>query len=182
MKNKMDKKKIVEAVIFVVVSLLLIFLIPRFVIERVDVKGPSMNNTLYNKDALLVEKVTRYFGAIDRFDIIVFYPDEQTKKKNGDYNVKRVIGLPGETVQIVGQTILINGEPLEESYGSTEMDAEDVGIAAQPVLLGKDEYFVLGDNREVSLDSRRNGPVPLSRIEGKVLLRIFPFKRFGTVN
>lgn len=178
----MNKKKIVEIIVFVTVSALLIFLIPKFVIERVDVKGDSMLNTLHDKDVLLVEKVTRYFGAIDRFDIIVFYPDEQSKKNNGDYNVKRVIGLPGETVQIVDQTILINGEPLEESYGYTQMDKEDVGMAVHPVVLGEDEYFVLGDNREVSLDSRRNGPVPLSRIEGKLLLRIFPLKRFGTVN
>lgn len=180
MKNKIDKKKIVETVIFIAVAALLIFGIPKFVMQRVDVKGDSMETTLHDKDVLLVEKVTRYFGAIDRYDIIVFYPDEKTKKANGDYNIKRVIGLPGETVQIVGQTILINGEPLEEAYGSTEMKI--AGVAEQPLKLGKDEYFVLGDNREVSLDSRRNGPVPLSRIEGKLLLRIFPLKRFGTVN
>lgn len=180
--NRPDKKKIVEIVIFVAVSALLIFGIPRFVMERVIVDGPSMESTLHNKDNILVEKVTRYFGAIDRFDIIVFYPNDQVKKRNGEYYVKRVIGLPGETVQIDGQTILINGEPLEESYGSSEMLTE--GIAEQPIVLGKEEYFVLGDNRAVSKDSRSSdvGPVPLSRIGGKLLLRIYPFKKFGTVN
>ncbi len=178
----MNKKKIVEIVIFVAVSALLIFGIPRFVIERVIVDGPSMETTLHNKDNILVEKVSRYFGDIDRFDIIVFYPNDQAKKRNGEYYVKRVIGLPGETVQIVDQTILINGEPLEEFYGSTEMTSE--GIASLPIELGEEEYFVLGDNREVSKDSRSAevGPVPLSRIGGKLLLRIYPLKRFGTVN
>jgi len=178
----MDRKKIVEIIIFVAVSVFLIFAIPKFVIQRVNVDGDSMVSTLYDEDVFLAEKVTRYFGAIDRFDIIVFYPNEKEKKKDGIYYVKRVIGLPGETVQIVDQTILINGEPLEESFGSSDM--RTAGIAAEPILLGKEEYFVLGDNREVSKDSRfaEVGLVPLSRIEGKLLLRIFPLKRFGTVN
>lgn len=176
------RKKIIEAVVLVALSALILFGLPRYVIERVIVDGTSMETTLQDADNILVEKVSRYFGALDRFDVIVFYPDEEAKESRGRYYIKRIIGLPGETVQIVDETIYINGEPLEESYGSTAMSR--AGLAAEPVTLGEDEYFVLGDNRAISQDSRspKVGVVPLSRIGGKLLLRIYPFHKFGTVN
>ncbi|MBQ8315170.1 MAG: signal peptidase I [Lachnospiraceae bacterium] len=178
----MKKKAIVETVIFLAVSALLLFGVPRFLMERVIVDGPSMESTLQNGDNILVEKVSRYFGALDRFDIVVFYPDEEAKKNNGRYYIKRIIGLPGETVRIDGDVIFINGEPLAESFGFTKMGAP--GIAKDGVTLGEDEFFVLGDNRIISKDSRSEavGVVPLSRIGGKMILRIFPFGKFGTVN
>ncbi len=178
----MKKKAIVETVILLAVSALLLFGVPRFLMERVIVDGPSMEDTLQNGDNILVEKVSRYFGALDRFDIIVFYPDEEAKKSNGRYYIKRIIGLPGETVRIDGDVIYINDEPLEESFGYTQMGAP--GIAKNGVTLGEDEYFVLGDNRAISKDSRSEsvGSVPLSRIGGKMILRIFPLGKFGTVN
>lgn len=177
----MKKRKLAEGIVLLVVSALLLFGVPRYVMERVYVKGDSMETTLQNMDNLLVEKVSRYFGALDRFDIVVFYPNEEYKEED-KYYIKRIIGLPGETVQIKGQTILINGEVLEETYGSSEM--ETAGIAAEPLVLGEDEYFVLGDNRAVSIDSRSSGVgiVPLSRIGGKIVIRIFPFRKFGTVD
>ena len=178
----MKKKAIVETVILLAVSALLLFGVPRFLMERVIVDGPSMEGTLQDGDNVLVEKVSRYFGALDRFDIIVFYPDEAAKEKNGRYYIKRVIGLPGETVRIEGETIYINDVAIEESFGYTQMGAP--GIAKNGVTLGEDEYFVLGDNRNLSKDSRSEsvGAVPLSYIGGKVILRIFPFDKFGTVN
>lgn len=178
----MKKKAIVETVILLAVAALLLFGVPRFLMERVIVDGPSMESTLQNGDNILVEKVSRYFGALDRFDIIVFYPDETAKEKNGRYYIKRIIGLPGETVRIDGNTIYINEIPLAESFGSTQMGTP--GIAKNGVTLGEDEYFVLGDNRAVSKDSRAAtvGVVPRSRIGGKLILRIFPFQKFGTVN
>ncbi len=177
----MKKKKIAEGIAFLVVSALLLFGVPRYVMERVIVDGGSMETTLQNLDNLLVEKVSRYFGALDRFDIIVFYPNEECREED-KYYIKRIIGLPGETVQIKGQTILINEEPLEEAFGSSKM--ETAGIAAEPVMLGENEYFVLGDNRAVSIDSRSSsvGIVPLSSIGGKIVIRIFPFRKFGTVD
>ncbi|MGN1084463.1 MAG: signal peptidase I [Lachnospiraceae bacterium] len=176
------RKQITEAVLLVVFSAVLLFGIPKYVMERIIVDGSSMETTLQDKDNILVEKVSRYFGALHRFDIIVFYPDEESKEERGRYYIKRIIGLPGETVQIVGETIYINGEPLAENYGSTAMSK--VGIAAEPVILSEDEYFVLGDNRSISKDSRSEevGTVPLSRVGGRLVLRIFPFEKFGTVN
>ena len=178
----MKKKAIVETVILLAVSALLLFGVPRFLMERVIVDGPSMESTLQDGDNILVEKVSRYFGALDRFDIIVFYPDEEAKESNGRYYIKRIIGLPGETVRIDGEVIYINGEPLEESFGSTSMGAP--GAAKNEITLGEDEYFVLGDNRAISKDSRSEmvGNVPRSRIGGKMILRVFPLGKFGTVN
>ncbi len=178
----MNKKIIVEAVILIAVSALLLFGVPRFLMERVIVDGPSMETTLQDGDNILVEKVSRYFGALDRFDIVVFYPDEESKERNGRYYVKRIIGLPGETIRIIDNVIYIDGEPLEESFGSTQMGAP--GIAKEAIVLGEDEYFVLGDNRSISKDSRSEsvGTVPLSRMGGKMILRIFPLDKFGTVN
>ena len=177
-----DKKKFVEAAVFVAVFALLLFCLPRFVAERVIVDGSSMETTLQEGDNILVEKVSRYFGALDRFDIIVFYPNEEAKKEGGQYYIKRIIGLPGETVQMEGGVIFIDGEPLSESFGSTATDY--AGRAAVPITLGDDEYFVLGDNRGGSKDSRSPevGNVPRSRVGGKLLIRIFPFDKFGTVN
>lgn len=176
----MKKKAIVEVVVLLAVSALLLFGVPRFLMERVIVDGPSMETTLQDGDNILVEKVSRYFGALDRFDTVVFYPDEMTKEKDGRYYVKRIIGLPGETVRIEGDTIFINDAPLTEKYGSSQMGAP--GIAKNGVTLGEDEYFVLGDNRSISKDSRSEtvGVVPLSRIGGKMILRIFPLDKFGT--
>ncbi len=179
---KSKKGKIIEAVVMVAVCVLLVYGLPRFVIERVIVDGPSMETTLQDQDNIFVEKISRYFGALDRFDIIVFYPDEKSKETRGKYYIKRIIGLPGETVQITDEVIYINGEPLEESYGSTVMG--HAGIASEPITLGEKEYFVLGDNRAISKDSRSEsvGVVPLSRVGGKLMIRIFPFDKFGTVN
>ncbi len=178
----MKKKKVVDTVILVIVAALLLFGVPKYVMERVIVDGPSMEYTLQDGDNILVEKISRYFGALDRFDIVVFYPDEEAKKTNGRYYIKRIIGLPGETVRIEGNDIFINGERLNESFGATDMG--HAGIAENPVVLGDEEYFVLGDNRDISKDSRSEsvGVVPLSRMEGKLILRIFPFSKFGTVN
>ena len=178
----MKKKAIVETVIFLAVSALLLFGVPRYLMERVIVDGPSMESTLQDGDNILVEKVSRYFGALERFDIVVFYPDEDAKKNNGRYYIKRIIGLPGETVRIDGEVIYINDEQLTESFGFTRMGTP--GIAKDGVTLGEDEYFVLGDNRVISKDSRSEavGIVPLSRVGGKMILRIFPFGKFGTVD
>ena len=178
----MKKKKIAEIVGILVVSVLLLFGIPNYVMERVIIDGPSMETTLQDQDNILVEKISRYFGALERFDIVVFYPDEESKEKSSKYYVKRIIGLPGETVQIKGNGIYVNDVLLEEEFGSTEMG--HAGIAKEPIVLGEDEYFVLGDNRDISKDSRSEavGVVPLSRMEGKMVLRIFPLGKFGSVD
>ena len=159
--------------IFVVAATLLII---RFVGQRTEVSGHSMEDTLDDGDNLIVEKLTYRFRDPVRYDIIVF----PYKYKEDTYYIKRIIGLPGEMVQITEEgNILINGEILEESYGREVMKSP--GIAADPIILGEDEYFVLGDNRNASADSRDPsvGVISGKDIVGRACLRIWPLNKFG---
>lgn len=146
-----------------------------YVVQRVDVYGASMNPVLEAGDVLLVEKLTPAFGGPKRFDIVVF--SYRYRKKQ--YYIKRVIGLPGETVQITGGKILINGQVLEDDYGNEPV--EKGKRAAEPVVLGEDEYFVLGDNRNHSSDSRDwdIGNLKSQDILGRAVFRLWPASRAG---
>lgn len=171
-KSAIIKDLITYAIIFIVC----LYILPTFVIQKTIVDGPSMENTLHNGDQLMVEKISYRLDDLKRFDIVVFYPYGRKQK---EYYVKRVIGLPGETVQIKGKDIYINNKKLTENYGKEPIT--DAGIAAKPLKLAEDEYFVMGDNREVSFDSRyaEVGPVKKENIGGKVILRIWPLNKFG---
>lgn len=177
-------KEILSTSLYLLGVLCVTYFIITFVGQRTVVKGASMEPTLYGTDDndpdkvgdnLIVDKLTYRFSAPQRFDIIVFpfqYSDE--------FYIKRIIGLPGETVQIDDQgNIYINGEILQEGYGKEVI--KDPGRAAQPVTLGEDEYFVMGDNRNNSSDSRTEivGNVHRKDIVGRAWIRIWPFSRFG---
>lgn len=168
-----------ELLVYLVIIVLCVTFVPKYVIQRTQVDGHSMETTLHDEENLIVEKVTYHFKDPDRFDIITFYP----KGRNADeYYIKRVIGLPGETIQIKGNTIYINGKVLKENYGLEPMVSG--GIAEKPIKLGKDEFFVLGDNRNDSIDSRDGesvGVVKKKNIDGHAILRIYPFSRFGKI-
>lgn len=147
------------------------FLLGQFVVGQVEVDGSSMNDTLGDLDRVLINKFTYRVRNLDRFDIVVFKYAYDT---DSNY-IKRVIGLPGETVRIDGDgRIFIDGELLEEDYGREVM--EDPGIAEDGITLGADEYFVLGDNRNNSSDSRDPdvGAVSKSQIRGNAWLRLKP--------
>ena len=169
------KKLLLELAFYLVLIFVCIYIVPTYIVQRTVVDGPSMENTLYDEESLIVEKVSYRFVDPNRFDIVVFYPYGREDKEN--YYVKRIIGLPGEKVQIIGSDIYINDEKLEENFGKDPIT--DPGIASEPIVLGEDQFFVLGDNREVSEDSRIFGPVDSINLEGQVVLRIFPFDRFG---
>lgn len=172
------RSAIFELLVYVAIIVVCVMVVPRYVIQRTIVDGTSMEATLQDQDNLLVDKLSYRFSDPKRFDVIVFYP---YGRENEDYYIKRVIGLPGETIQIVGDTIYIDGKVLKENYGKDPMT--ESGIASEPLKLGKDEYFVLGDNREVSEDSRYEevGPVSRDKIEGRAVLRIYPLNKFGTL-
>jgi signal peptidase I len=168
-----------DLIFYAVLVFVCIYILPNFVIQRTIVDGSSMADTLLDGEHLYVEKLSYRFDALDRFDIIVFYP---YGRESEEYYVKRIIGLPGETVQIIGSDILIDGEILEEDYGKDPII--DPGRAASPITLSEDEFFVLGDNRSISKDSRTVavGNVNKDNIGGRAIFRIKPLSRFGTID
>ena len=168
-------KELISTGVYLLVVVALTFLFVQYVGQRTHVNGDSMNNTLENGDNLIVDKISYRFKEPERFDIIVFPYQYQ----ENTYYIKRIIGLPGETVQIEDGTIYVDGEVLEESYGRETM--RSAGIASQPIELGEDEYFVLGDNRNNSSDSRDPsvGKIKGDDIVGRAFLRIWPFEKFG---
>lgn len=168
-------RELLGMLVYVGIVLAITFLIITFVGQRTHVSGESMENTLDDGDQLIVDKLTYRFHDPERFDIIVF----PFRYKDNTYYIKRIIGLPGETVQIADGEIYINGEVLEESYGREVM--QDAGLAAEPITLGDDEYFVLGDNRNYSSDSRDPSVALIHRKEiiGRAWLRIWPLNSFG---
>ena len=163
--------------VYVAIIVICVAFVPKYVLQRTIVDGRSMMNTLNDGENLLVEKVSYRFSDPGRFDVIVFYPHG---RDSADYYIKRIIGLPGETVQIKGKDIYIDGEKLEENFGKDPIT--EPGMAEDPIKLGEDEFFVLGDNRTVSEDSRYEevGPVKRENIEGRAVLRIYPLSEFGT--
>ena len=168
-------REILIFLLYVAVVVGVTFLIIHFVGQRTYVSGSSMENTLSDGDNLIVDKLTYRFSDPKRYDIIVF----PYQYEDNTYFIKRIIGLPGETVQIVDGTIYINGEVLGESYGREVM--KNSGMAADPITLGDDEYFVLGDNRNDSTDSRDPsvGKIKRNQIIGRAWVRIWPLSKIG---
>ncbi len=163
-------KDMIEIVVYFAVVMLIVLFIYQYVGQQVEVKGSSMETTLSDKDRLILEKISYRFGEPERYDIVVFRPYEEDKDL---YYIKRIIGLPGETVQIVDDNIYINDILIEEDYGNEPM--EDPGIAEVAITLGQDEYFVLGDNRNHTTDSRYEiGNVKRDAIIGRTFARIWP--------
>lgn len=151
-------------------------LVTDYIIQVTVVEGISMEDTLFDRDILVVDKLSYRFHEPERFDIVIF------PYAMDDYYVKRVIGLPGETICVKDGSIYINDRRLLEEFGLEETD--DPGIAKKPVLLGENEYFLLGDNRNNSKDSRSQyvGPVSKDMIKGKVWMRIYPFDTIEKFN
>lgn len=169
-------KEVLSTSLYLLVVLAVTYLMIHFVGQRTQVQGESMEPTLHNADNLIVDKVTYRFKDPQRFDIIVF----PFRYKENTYYIKRIIGLPGETVQISTEgEIFIDGEILKEGYGKEVI--LDPGNAYTPIELGKDEYFVLGDNRNNSSDSRSAsvGVIHRKDIIGRAWVRIWPFSQFG---
>ncbi len=174
-KEKPFWRDILEMVIYFAAVFLLAFLIVTFVGQRTVVEGSSMSPTLSDGDNLIVDKITYRFSDPKRFDVVVF-PYQHAKRT---YYIKRIIGLPGEEVFIDTEgNIYINGQILEEDYGAEVILNQ--GRADIPIKLEDDEYFVLGDNRNNSSDSRdfMVGNIKRKDLIGRAFVRIYPFKDF----
>lgn len=163
--------------LYIAVIVGLSILIITFVGQRTRVEGQSMETTLSNGDNLIVDKITYRFREPKRYEIVVF-PFQYAENT---YYIKRIIGMPGETVQIIDGYVYINGELLDEHFGNEVM--VDPKSAAEPITLGEDEYFVLGDNRNHSSDSREPsvGLIHRKDLMGRAWVRIWPFDKFGVI-
>lgn len=183
-KEKVEEKEfswmreILSTAAYLLIVVALTFLFVQFVGQRTHVNGDSMNVTLEDGDNLIVDKLSYRFKEPKRFDIVVFPYQYQEKT----YYIKRIIGMPGETVQVIDGMVYIDGEMLDETYGKEIM--QYAGVASEPMTLGEDEYFVLGDNRNNSSDSRDPsvGNIKEDQIIGKAWLRIWPLNKFGILS
>ncbi len=180
-KKKKKKKNILREaltwVLYLVLIVAAVYLVVNYVAERTEVRGDSMYPALEDGDQLIVDLFSYHFTDPRRFDVIVF----PFQYQEDTYYIKRVIGLPGETVQITDGVIYINGEELEESYGYEAI--RNPGLASVELTLGEQEYFVLGDNRNDSTDSREPSVGNISRDEiiGKAVLKIWPPSSIGFI-
>ena len=176
-KKKSEKSQMREffsLILYVAGVVLLSIVLNKFVIQKVEVDGPSMNMTLKTGQQLMVQKVSYHFTNPKRGDIVVFKPPGY---EDDTLYIKRVIGVPGDRVQIIDGYIYLNGEKYDDPQWTEEI--LDPGIAEEEVTVGEGEYFVVGDNRNDSMDSRDFGAVDKSRIMGEAVLRIWPLNKFG---
>lgn len=158
--------KIIKSLIPYIIIIIVVILVRTFIATPVRVNGSSMYPTLKGNEIMLLNKL----GHINRFDIVVLKIDGRE-----DNLIKRIIGLPGETVEIKDNDIYINDKKIEDKYGY------GVTYNIDKVTLKKDEYFILGDNRKISLDSRVFGTIHKDEIKGTTNFIMYPFKSFGKV-
>lgn len=159
-------KRIIKELIPYIIIVVVVVLIRSFIATPVRVDGDSMNKTFKNGDILILYKLSE----IKRFDVIVLHEEKDNEKI-----IKRVIGMPGDTVAIKDGEIYINDEKIDDEYAYGMTSDYD------RITLKSDEYFILGDNRLISKDSRYFGPIKEKEIKGKVIFRIFPFSKFGNI-
>ncbi len=167
--------EVVSTVVFIIaVTVLFDLAIPRSLVD-----GHSMEPTFFGDDRLVVSRVHYLLGQPQRGDILVFNSLRESELARGVMLIKRVVGLPGETVEIRDRILHVNGEALNEPY----IKDEDCRRRChdQTWELAADEYFMMGDNRNNSNDSRSFGPVPLPSIVGRVILRYWPVKSVGMI-
>ena len=171
-------KELAGWLLYIVLIIALTWIVVTFVWQRTEVSGSSMETTLSDKDQLIVDKMTYRFRDPKRYDIVVFPYQYQ----DNTYYIKRIIGLPGETVQILSEMVYIDGMRLDEHYGNEIM--ENPGIAEEPLTLGEDEYFVLGDNRNNSSDSRASdvGLIHRKDLIGRAWIRVWPLSQIGVIH
>ena len=167
----------VEALKTLGTAAILAFGIRTFVAEARYIPSASMEPTLEINDRLIIEKVSYHFKKPQRGDVVVFQPTDFLIRQNfKDAFIKRVIGLPGEKIEVKNRTVYVNDRPLEESYIAEAPDY-DYG----PVIVPEDRYLVLGDNRNNSYDSHQWGFVPRKNLIGKAVVRFWPPNRLGSL-
>lgn len=155
----------------ILIAVIIALFIRQFVLAHTVIPTGSMIPTIEINDHVIVNKLSYRFSEPKRGDIIVFHEDIDL--------IKRVIGLPGEEIDLRDGKVFINGEPLEENYLNEPMDTNLLGILEFPFQIPEDTYFVMGDNRNESQDSRYFGSIHKNKVFAKAGLRIWPLKSFG---
>ena len=197
MNNKNIIKEIRGLILTILGSVIIVSLINTEVLASAKVQQESMENTLYNDEKLIVDKISYNFTTPKRGDIIIFFDNEEKGNvfeesykylkeiASISYNtdtrtrlVKRVIGVSGDEIDIKDGYVYLNGDMLDETYvtGSTYIRNRDF-----PIKVEENTLFVLGDNREKSRDSREFGLININQVEGKAIFRLSPFNRFGAI-
>ena len=195
-------RELLEWVLYILAAFVLASLIQSEVFALTEVNMSSMESTLMPQDKLVMNKMAYRFGEPDRGDILIFLKDEPadgfvrrvsiylsdvTMKLNGEFRrnrlIKRIIALPGDTVEIRDNEVFVNGELLQEPYARMDPEAGRVLNGDLALLtVPEDMIFVMGDNRGKSLDSRSFGCVSLDSVEGEAVFRVMPMSEFGTIN
>ena len=162
----------------VVIALLIVVPIRYFIFQPFFVRGQSMEPSFFNGDYLIIDELSYQFRGPQRGEAVVFkYPNDPSQRY-----IKRIIGWPGETVEIEDGRVIVYGDGIPEILDESAYLSAFVNTAGRiRVSLAGDEYFVMGDNRSVSSDSRRWGPVPESDIIGRVFLRAWPFAALAKI-
>lgn len=177
----MEPKKenfIHEIVKFSLIALLVVLPIRLFVAQPFIVRGASMDPTFHTGDYVIVDQLTYQFAEPKRGDVIIFRHPNNTSV----YLIKRIIGLPGETVEIAGKGVLIRNKATGASFTYTQDFIAPDRLSSEylpPTHLDLGEYFVMGDNRKESSDSRAWGSLPEVEIVGRALVRLYPFTQIG---
>lgn len=167
---------IAEIVQIAVLALAIILPVRYFLIQPFVVKGASMEPNFYESEYLIIDELTFRFRGPERGEIVVFRPPQHEDQ----YYIKRVIGLPGETVEVRNGLITIYNEEYPNGFTLVESYISEVTEGRDRRTLGTDEYYLLGDNRDESLDSRYFGAVNIDEFIGRVWVRGLPFDRVST--
>lgn len=173
----MDKSNLIEWIKDIIFAIILALIILIF-FQPIIIKQSSMENNFIENDYVIVSRQSyKLFTDFKRGDVIVFESDLKTDKGKDKNLIKRVIGLPGDTIEIVDGSVYLNGEVLDEPY----IKAQYMSGNLERITVEEGRLFVMGDNREVSLDSREIGTISEDSVVGRVVLRMFPIKKFRKI-
>jgi len=173
------KKEIREWVISLASAIVIVLLVSNFLVSVIRVDGGSMLDTLQDGDRLLVNVLDMRMNGPERYEVVIVHYPERTENF-----VKRVIGMPGDTLEVKGGVLYINGEAVEEEYLSADRTAHFHSASSNfgPIEIPEDKYFVMGDHRDYSNDSRQVGLIDRDMFVGQATYVFWPFSRFGAVN
>ncbi|MDQ1354674.1 MAG: signal peptidase [Acidobacteriota bacterium] len=177
MKNQKLSQYTKYIMINILVAATATILLVNYVAAAYKIRGDSMNSVLKDQERVIISRLGLKTGAINRFDIVVLYKPNEPGKSI----IKRVIGLPGEIIEIKDGEVFIDNKKLEQPFLAGKDFPTSGKDNMNPLLIQQDHYFVMGDNRAVSQDSRNFGPVPAKYIFGKTIFRYWPLSRLGKI-